>query len=99
MTGLSVTADELDELGRKLEAADLNDKERRVLLTVFQLAANTISDEEVSGYGLAPPPLAGPMSLGGGLSSLFHNSFVSGPRTEDGPGDGGVHITPTFGSP
>ena len=39
MAAVSVTLEELDDLGRKLDAADLTDKEREVLATVFEMAA------------------------------------------------------------
>ena len=99
MTALSVTLEELDDLGRKLDAADLTEKEREVLATVFRMAAETISDEEVSGFSFSfgAPAGGGPMSLGG----MFQNSFLSGPRSEDGegPGQGGIHISSDFGTP
>jgi hypothetical protein len=97
VVALSVTLEELDDLGRKLDAADLTEKEREVLTRVFQMAAETISDEEVSGFsfGFGAPAGGGPLSLGG----MFQNSFSSGPSSEPDPGQGGIHISGEFGAP
>ena len=99
MAAVSVTLEELDDLGRKLDAADLTDKEREVLATVFEMAAATLGDEEVSGFSFsfgATNP-GGPLSLGG----MFQNSFMSGPGThnqEPDPGQGGIHLSGDFSS-
>ena len=96
MAAVSVTLEELDDLGRKLDAADLTDKEREVLATVFEMAAMTLGDEEVAGFSFsfgAPAP-GGPLSLGG----MFQNSFSSGPSSDPDPGQGGIHISGNFGA-
>ncbi len=98
MAAVSVTLEELDELGRKLDAADLTDKEREVLATVFQMAAAALGEEEeeVSGFsfGFGAPNPGGPLSLGG----MFQNSYSSGPNSDPDPGQGGIHISGNFGA-
>jgi hypothetical protein len=79
MAGISVTREELDDLGRKLEAADLTDKEREVLLGVFAIAGDAVANREVEGFSFGP--WARPSSLAGGLSAPFENSFVQGNRS------------------
>jgi hypothetical protein len=90
---LSMTVEELDELGRKLNAAELTEKEREVVARLFHIAAGSLGDEEVSGFS---------WSLGAQvpLSSMFQNSYTSGPSEgTDTPGGPGVHneiITDVF---
>ncbi|HUO49709.1 MAG TPA: hypothetical protein VMU09_12840 [Acidimicrobiales bacterium] len=83
MTQIGVTREDLDDLGRKLDAADLTDKERQVLLAVFAIAGEAVDAREVSGFsfsfgGQAAP--GGQLSLAGGLSAPFENSFIQGNR-------------------
>ena len=53
MTEISVTREELEELGRKLDAADLSDKDRQVLLAVFAVAGDALDNQEVSGFNFS----------------------------------------------
>jgi len=84
MRELTVTRDELEELGRKLDAAGLSEKDRRVLLAVFTIAGDTLVNEEVSAFSLAPGATLG-HSLSDGLPLTFGNAFVAGPRGESDP--------------
>src|SRR5271169_2700499 len=96
ITEISVTREELDELGRKLDAADLADKDRQLLLGVFAIAGDAIANQEVSGFGFSfgASAAGSPRSLnGGGLSAPFENSFVQGNRGGvPGQGTNEIHI-------
>ena len=82
---ISLTAAELDELGEKLDNADLSDKDKKVLLAAFAVAGGAIGSQEeseVSGFSLGAPgtALSAP-SLKGGLSSGFNNALIQGGKS------------------
>ena len=96
MADITVTREDLDDLGRKLDAADLTDKERQVLLGVFAIAAEAVAGQEVAGFAwtvTGQPASGNPMSLAGGLSAPFENSFIQGNRGGvPGEGTHAIHI-------
>jgi hypothetical protein len=85
---ISLTSAELDELGAKLDAADLSDKDKKVLMAAFAVVGDAIGkqeESEVSGFAMgAMSPQMGaaqPISLSTGLSSGFNNALVAGGKS------------------
>ena len=81
---INLTPAELDELGAKLDKADLSEKDRKILVAAFAVAAQAISGEDdVEGFLLRAPSsfsssaLASP-SLASGLNAGFSNSLNQG---------------------
>ena len=78
---VSLTPAELEALGGKLDAANLSDKDRKILIAAFAAAAKAISDEsDVSGFAMQGPGFLGGTSpvLRQGLSAGFQGSLSQG---------------------
>jgi hypothetical protein len=87
---LHVTPADLEELGQRLDAAALTEKDKRILMAAFSLAGEVVSNEEeseVSGFQLRAPSSFSASSvratsMGQGLSSGFAAS-LNGPVNHD----------------
>ena len=83
---ISVTQNDLEALGAKLDKADLSENERKLLVATFAAAGRAVSAEaenDVSGYTLSGlSPTLSSSTLKSGLTSGFNNSLSSGLRND-----------------
>jgi hypothetical protein len=87
---VSVTAQDLNELGEKLDKADLSDKDKKIVLAAFAAAGEAVSAKEgseVSGFAMNFAPMLeasrfNSPSLRSHLVSGFQQSLSSGLRRD-----------------
>jgi hypothetical protein len=83
---LHITPADLEELGERLDAAALTEKDKRILMAAFSLAGEMVTRgeaEDVSGFQLRSPAVFSTASvrstsLHQGLSSGFQQSLTTG---------------------
>jgi hypothetical protein len=94
MADYEFTTEDIESLGTKLDGlGQLDDRDRALLLAVFQLAAQQVDDRrDVSGFGMGLPTIGvrAPGNLG--LGQGFRNSFHVGPTGGIGAGADGDGI-------